>query len=582
MFRLAWIAGLVLSIASVAGAQDESAKLQTLFDDDWEWRLQDSPERASYLGDARWNDRWDDRSFEAYERRQAHRRETLEKLAAIDRERLDRTGRLNYDLFRKDLEEDLETSSFRLWLLPVNQRGGVQTASQIAELLPFRSVKDYEDWIARLRAFPSRVDQTIALMRQGMNERVLWPKVVMDRVPAQIDRQIVDDPSKSPFHAPFDRMPDSVDDETRARLTAAGRSAIEEAVIPSMKRFRAFVVDEYLPVCPEKVGIWTMPHGETVYASRARSYTTTSLTPKEIHEIGLKEVARIRAEMETVKSEAGFEGPLAEFFEYLRTDPKFFCETPEELLETYRAIAKRIDPHIVEVVKTHPRAPYGVVPIPETAAPDTTTAYYNPPAQDGSRAGRYYVNLYRPETRPKWEMMALSLHEAVPGHHLQIAIAQELGDVPKFRRFGGYTAFTEGWGLYAESLGSDMGLYDDPYSRFGQLTYEMWRAVRLVVDTGMHAMKWGRQRAIDYFMENAAKTELDVTNEIDRYITMPGQALAYKIGELKLKELRAMASKELGDRFDLREFHDVVLGSGAIPLDLLEANVKEWVEERKQ
>jgi uncharacterized protein (DUF885 family) len=575
---------LVLLLALTGSVQaepsGEAGKLHALFAESWEWTLDDSPELATRLGDRRGADRWTDRSLASYEARDAHRRAMLDKLARIDRARLSRADQLNYDLFRKEQERALELSSFRLWLAPVNQRGGIQTSDQIAAMVPFRDAKDFESWIARLRAFPRLVDQTIDLMRLGMKERILWPKVVMDRVPAQLDKQIVDDPEASPFFAPFKRIPDSSGAD-RERLEGAGRSAVAEAVIPAMRKFRAFLVDEYLPACPEQAGIWTMPEGEKIYASRARSYTTTELTPREIHEIGLKEVARIRARMETIREEVGFEGTLEQFFEHLRTDPKFFFATPEELLDGYRAIAKRIDPHIVEVVKTHPRAPYGVVPIPDTIAPDTTTAYYNAPAEDGSRAGRYYVNLYRPETRPKWEMMALSLHEAVPGHHLQIAIAQELGEVPKFRRFGGYTAFTEGWALYAESLGEDMGLFDDPYSRFGQLTYEMWRAVRLVVDTGMHSMKWDRQKAIDYFMQNAAKTELDVTNEIDRYITMPGQALAYKIGELKMKELRAKASKELGARFDLREFHDVVLGSGALPLDILERNVDEWIAGKK-
>jgi len=555
--------------------------LQKLLEDEWEWTMRENPTFASTLGDRRYNDRWEDASLENIARQHQHQLDTLKRLESIPRAQLSAADQLNYDLFKKDIDNDIEGYKFKLYLLPVNQRGGIQTVDELAELLRFQTVKDYEDWIARMKALPVYTDQTIALMREGVREKILWPKVVEQRVSAQIEKHIVSRAEDSTFYKPFRQFPDDIPAADRERLALVARDAITESVIPSYKKLKDYFTNEYLPASFDRVGVWQWPNGAQVYAFLARRYTTTDMTPEQIHERGLQEVARIRAEMQKVMEQVGFHGSLKEFFKKLRTDEQFYYKKPEDLLEAYRATAKRIDPNLVKVFKTLPRMPYGVTPIPDATAPDTTTAYYQQGAPDGSRPGYYYVNLYKPETRPKWEMMALSLHESVPGHHLQISRAMELGEIPKFRRYGGYTAFVEGWGLYAESLGEDMGLYDDPYSKFGQLTYEMWRAVRLVVDTGMHYYKWDRQKAIDYFMDNAAKTELDVTNEIDRYITDPGQALAYKIGQLKIKELRARARDQLGERFDLREFHDVVLGSGAVPLDVLERNVDEWIREQK-
>jgi uncharacterized protein (DUF885 family) len=574
---------LLLPSSAIAAEPKETEAgkaLNAFFEAEWEYDMEQSPVRASFMGDRRWNDRWGDQSLEAIRKREAHATDALARLRKFDRAKLSPAEQLNYDLFQKDLETDIEGAKFRTYLMPVTQRGGLQTLDELGERLRFETVKDYEDWIARLRAFPTLMDQSIALMQEGAREKVIWPKIVLSRVPAQIDKQLIAKPEESPFFKPFTKFPDAISPADRERLSKAGQEAIAAGVLPSFQKLRKYF-DEYLTAAPDQVGVWQMPKGGEFYAHLTRRFTTTDLTPQQIHEKGLSEVARIKAEMQTIMEKVGFKGTLPEFFTKLRTDPQFFYKTPEELLEAYRALSKRIDPNLVKVFKTLPRMPYGVTPIPDKIAPDTTTAYYNQPAADGSRAGVYFVNLYKPETRPKWEMMALSLHEAVPGHHLQIALAQELGDMPKFRRYSGFTAFVEGWGLYAESLGQDMGLYDDPYAKFGQLTYEMWRAVRLVVDTGMHDKKWDRQRAIDFFMENAPKAENDIVNEIDRYISMPGQALAYKIGELKIKELRERSRREIGENFDVREFHDAVLLSGAVPLDVLERNVNAWIAAKK-
>ena len=584
------ITSLLFALPPFAESADKPSKnapssadktFSDFLESEWNYEMEQNPTRASSQGDRRWNDRWGDRSLEAIRKREEHTNDALARLGKIDRAQLSPADQLNYDLFKKDLETDIEGAKFRAYLMPINQRGGPQTLDELGDRLRFETVKDYEDWIVRLRAFPVLIEQNIALMREGARTHVMWPKIVLNRVPAQIDKQLVSKPEESPFFKPLTKFPAAISSTDRDRLSRAASEAIASGVLPSFQKLKKYFVDEYLPAAFDQVGVWQMPQGAEFYAYLARMHTTTALTPQQIHEKGLSEVARIHGEMQAILEKVGFKGTLPEFFTKLRTDPQFFYKSPEELLEAYRALAKRIDPNLVKVFKTLPRTPYGVTPIPDKIAPDTTTAYYNQPAADGSRAGTYFVNLYKPETRPKWEMMALSLHESVPGHHLQIALAQELGDIPKFRRYGGYTAFVEGWGLYAESLGEEMGLYDDPYSKFGQLTYEMWRAVRLVVDTGMHQMKWDRQRAINFFMENAPKSENDIINEIDRYISMPGQALAYKIGELKIKELRDRARRESGESFDIGEFHDAVLLSGAVPLDILERNINAWITTKK-
>ena len=568
---------LVLGFAhtSLASPPEE---FKALLDEAWAWQLEENPMMASGLGDRRYNDKWTDNSISAIKRRQGETREFLRRVYAIDRNALSEDDQLNYELFRRSLKDRVDLFKFDAYLIPFYQRGGVQNLDSNTSRLRFVTVKDYEDWIARLDQIDVVIEQSIELAEGGRKAGMMSPKILMERIPNQISAQLVDDPEESPFFKVFAEMPDTISDEDQARLRAQARSVIEETVLPAYRELNEYFVDTYLPNSRDTIGLSELPNGEEWYELRARQFTTTRMSPEEIHRIGLDEVARIRGEMQKIIDSLDFGGSFNDFLIYLRTDSQFYFDNPEDLYQAYLATSKRIDPELVNLFGILPRMPYGVKPIPDSIAPDTTTAYYSRPAADGSRAGTYWVNLYKPEVRPKYEIEVLSVHEAMPGHHLQLALQQELGDMPNFRRFMGFTAFVEGWGLYSESLGPELGLYKDPYSQFGALTYEMWRAVRLVVDTGMHYKGWTRQQAIDFFKDNAAKTELDIVNEIDRYIGWPGQALAYKIGQLKIKEIRGRAETALGDDFDVRAFHDELLGAGALPLDLLEQRMDAWLE----
>ncbi len=583
--RFVWLASLAFLLMSpFSHAQSPADQLRQFLVAEWDRTMEQNPSWASQLGDRRWNDKWEDISLANLEKNQAHLKEALTRLQKISRDALPANDRLNYDLFKYETDLAIEDFQNLNHLVALNQREGIQLADELGDALRFETVKDYEDWIARLHRLPALVDQNIALLREGIRQKRVQPKITMQRVPGQIDKQITATPHASPFFKPFHEFPAAIGAADRDRMIAAAKETIRADVVPAYQRFKEFFTQEYLTACLDKPGDWQWPCLDKTYAFICRKFTTTRMSPNEIHETGLREVQRIGDQMRAIMRQVGFQGTMQEFFQHLRTDPRFYCKSSSELFSEYRATAKRIDPLLVKIFKTLPRMPYGVEPVPDKVAPDTTAAYYRLPAADGSRAGSYFVNLYKPEMRPRYEMMALSLHEAVPGHHLQFALQFEQGDLPSFRRYGGekaYTAYVEGWALYAESLGDEMGLYDDPYTKFGQLTYEMWRAVRLVVDTGIHAFQWDRQKAIDYFLANAAKTELDVINEIDRYISWPGQALAYKIGELKIKELRARAKARLGDKFDVREFHDLILKSGAIPLEILDKNVDEWVASKR-
>lgn len=572
------VAAFALSAAGAAGgASPASGELRALFDAAWERDMRDDPLRASYYGDRRFDRAWTDLSTRAIEARHAGNVATLETLRRIDPTTLSPDERLSYDLFEREYATRIAAYPFKPWLYEIRASEGVHTLSALAELLPFATTADYESWIARLASIDRHLEQHIAQLEIAVREKRTQPKVIMERVLPILARQLVERPEDSPFYAPFTRIPETVPEAERTRLQAAGSDAIAKTVLPAYRRFEQFFRERYVAACRESVGIRDTPDGEAFYRERAAFHTTTTLTPDEIHATGLREVARIRTEMQKVMERVGFKGAFADFLVFLRSDPQFYFRSPDELFRAYVVTSKLIDPELVRLFGVLPRTPYGVRPIPATTAPNTTTAYYQPSTADGRRPGYYYVNLYRPEVRPKYEIEVLTVHEAVPGHHLQIALAQEMRDLPLFRRNSEITAYVEGWALYTESLGPELGLYKDPYSKFGQLTYDMWRAVRLVVDTGLHDKHWSRQQAIDYFKANAAKTEADIVNEIDRYIGWPGQALAYKIGQLRILELRREAEQRLGPRFDVRAFHDVVLSTGAVPLDVLSRVVRDWI-----
>jgi uncharacterized protein (DUF885 family) len=510
------------SAATIAG----DAQLEALLAQDYRDFYRRHPEAASYAGNRSGDDRWDDPSEAAAADEASHQRGVLARLERIDRARLSDTGRTNLDLYAARLRDAVQGYELRTYLFALNQRGGVQTDISLVGNLPFATLHDYGAWAARVEAWPRKVDATIAVLREAIARRMLWPRVVMERVPAQLDRQL-GAPEAHPFFAPFAHVPSSVPAVEAARLRERVRGAIASGVLPALQRLRAFFTEAYLPAAPTEVGLSHVPGGAAIYAYLVRVNTTTSLAPQAIHDLGLREVERIRGAMERIAPRTGYTGSLQDVFAQMRSDPANYHRDADALLIAYRALAKRIDPELVRFFRKLPRSPYGVTPIPASIAPDATTAYYQPGALDGSRAGMYCVNLYRPDQRPIYEMPVLTLHESVPGHHLQFSLAAELGALPEFRRAAYYVGYSEGWGLYAESLGDAIGVYDDPKAKLGALSYEMWRAVRLVVDTGMHAFGWSRERAIAYFLDNAAKTKLDVANEIDRYVTDPGQAPAY-------------------------------------------------------
>jgi len=589
MRRWLWVV-LALGVCAIAPravaaepAASPQQQLYELFDRIWDWQLRSFPEFATYVGVSRYDDRWTDSSLEAIARRKREQRQFLAAIEAIDPDGLDADARLDRELVRDDLQRTVDGFEFPSEDLPINQLSGVQQeVPQLFAAMPASTVEAYENILARLRAVPALIDQTRVLLERGLAAGITPPQITLRDVPQQVRNLITDQPADSPLLEPFAKIPDEVPAQTRSRLRSEAEQILVAQVYPAYRGLLAYLEDTYIPGARQTIGLSALSNGAQWYAYEVRYHTTTNLTPKRIHEIGLAEVERIRREMDQIIRDLGFDGSFADFAEFLRTDPQFYFDTPEALLSAYRDICKRADPELVRLFGKLPRLPYGVKPVPGYKEKSAPTAYYEPGSLAAGRAAYFFANTYDLATRPSWEMEPLALHESVPGHHLQIALAQELEGTHDLLKYSFYTAFVEGWGLYAESLGNEMGFYEDPYSRFGRLTYEIWRAIRLVVDTGIHSLGWSRERAIDFFRQNAPKAEHDIVVEVDRYIVWPGQALAYKIGELKIKELRAYARQELGARFDIRAFHDQVLLRGAMPLDVLERRIRSWVEQTAQ
>ena len=556
---------------------DENSKFKIYLDNDWEKNLNENPLFASYVGDKRFNDKINSNSIKEFNDSKKSDLSSLSKLRQINESNLSDENKLNYKLKEFDLVNNIESKEFPIYFLRLNQRGGIQSFYETGNRLVYLSKEDYFDWFSRLEQFSQNIINSLEINKKGLNEGITQPRLVTEGVIAQIDALINSDIENNPYMKVFIEADENMfSPNEKNNLIQDVKDLITNEINPAYKKLYDFLKYEYLPKSRNTIGISDIPGGKEYYEYLARYFTTTNLTPDEIHNLGLREIERIRSEMEDIIKKVEWEGDFDSFLNYLRTSPRFYYDNPEDLFNAYLIMSKTIDPLLPKIFKTFPRAPYGVIPIPDESAPFTTTAYYNSPSP--GRPGYFYANLYKPESRPKYEIPVLTVHEAVPGHHFQISIAQELENVPVFRKYMGITAFVEGWGLYSEELGEHMGIYDDPYDKFGQLTYDMWRAIRLVVDTGMHYKNWSRDDAIQLFVDNSAKSLLDIENEVDRYIAWPGQALAYKIGQLKILELRTRAETILGDKYDIKDFHYEVLKRGSLPLDLLEFYIDQWIE----
>ena len=555
---------------------DENIKFISYLDNDWQKNLDENPLFASYVGDKRSNDKINSNSINQFNEERQSEIDSLNQLYEIDQSKLNEENKLNFKLKEFGLKSNIGLTDFPIYYLRLNQRGGIQSFYETGNRLVYNSKDDYVDWLSRLKQFPANIINSLEINKEGLSEGITQPKLITEGVVTQIDAILNSDIEDNPYLKVFLEADESIINiDEKEQLIEEAKNLIISEINPAYEELNSFLKNEYLAKSRDSIGIGDVPGGKEHYEYLAKYFTTTNLTPDEIHQIGLDEIERIRTEMNEIIKQVNWDGDFNSFLNYLRTSPRFYYDNSEDLFNAYLIMSKTIDPLLTKIFKVFPRAPYGVIPIPDESAPFTTTAYYNSPSP--GRPGYFYANLYKPESRPKYEIPVLTVHEAVPGHHFQISIAQELENVPSFRKYQGITAFVEGWGLYSEELGEFMGIYDDPYDKFGQLTYDMWRAIRLVVDTGMHYKGWSRDEAVNLFIENSAKSILDINNEVDRYIAWPGQALAYKIGQLKILELRNKAERLLGEKYDIKDFHHEVLKRGSLPLDLLEYYIDEWI-----
>jgi len=585
MRTLRWSGLLLLAglLSACRPVSDPAAQFRALLDESWAFLLRENPLTATYVGVHTYDDRLPSVTPADLARRDSFWAQVEQRLNAIDPVQLPEDDRITYDIFRHWLTHQRAVYRYRGYLIPITSDEGFHIAlGRLPEWLVLRTEADYRNYLARLKAVPTYMAQHIALMREGLRQGITQPKVVLQNYTATITGYIVDDPAQSVFFRPFREFPPGIPDSVQQQLRAEARRVIREQVIPAYRDFLQFMETEYIPGARTTTALSDLPEGRAYYEHLVRYYTTLDLTPEAVHEIGRREVARIRAEMDSIMRSTGFRGSFQEFLHFLRTDPRFYARSADELLREAAWIAKQMDGRLPALfhVRTLPRQPYGVAPVPPHLQPRYTGGRYIP-APPASRTGAYYwVNPYPLDGRPLYVLEALTLHEAVPGHHLQHAIRQELTGVHPFRRWVSFSAFGEGWALYAEKLGKEVGFYADPYREFGRLTYEMWRACRLVVDTGLHALGWTRQQAIDYMAANTALSLHEITTEVDRYISWPGQALAYKMGELTILRLRREAETRLGERFDLRDFHEVVLRQGDVPFGTLERLVHAYIEQQ--